>query len=52
MSSQLSAILQPYTNIKNINNNSWNDFDAKQYLYFSKNRINEIYEQVSAYRNI
>ncbi len=50
--SQVSIILQPYTNIRDLNNNNWNDFDAKQYLYFSKNRINEIYEQVSAYRNI
>ncbi|WP_163323720.1 hypothetical protein [Draconibacterium mangrovi] len=50
--SQLSDLLEPYTNIEDLNNNNWTDFDAKKYLYFSKNRINEIYEHVSAYRNI
>ncbi|WP_159520614.1 hypothetical protein [Sunxiuqinia indica] len=49
---QLSVLLEPYTNIANLNNNNWKNFEAKKYLYFSKNRINEIYEKVSAYRNI
>lgn len=50
--SQLSVLLEPYTNIEDLNNSNWKDFEAKKYLYFSNNRISEIYEQVLAYRNI
>jgi len=50
--SEISGILKPYTEIEKLSNANWQQFEAKNYLYFSRNRINEIYEATSEFRNI
>lgn len=49
---QLSLLLKLHTNIDELNNETWHDFDAKNYIYFSTNIISEIYNMTSEYRNI
>lgn len=48
----ISDLLNPHSKMENINNTNWEQFDAKKYLYFSKNKINKVYEETSNYRNI
>ncbi len=48
---QISNKIQPYTGISLLTNHNWKDFDAKQYLYFSDNRIHAVYNATSTYRN-
>lgn len=48
----VSKLLNPYSGIQSINNQNWRNFDAKTYLYFSDNKISEVYNAISEYRNI
>lgn len=49
---QISLLLETHTNIVELNNETWHNFDAKNYIYFSTNVISEIYNKTSEYRNI
>lgn len=48
---QVSELLEPYTNLENLDNENWTEFNAKNYIYFSTNHINTIYNDISNYRN-
>lgn len=48
---RVSELLKPHTNLDHINNANWTDFKAKEYIYFSENRINTIYNDISSFRN-
>ena len=49
--SQIAAILEPYTGMQMLANSNWRNFDAKTYIYFTKNTISEIYEATLTFRN-
>lgn len=49
---QISLLLKPYTDIDELNNETWHNFDAKKYIYYSANIISEIYNLTYKFRNI
>jgi hypothetical protein len=47
----VSELLKPYTGIDSINNKNNTSFDASKYLYFSENKMNDIYNETYEFRN-
>ena len=48
---QVSELLKTHSKLSSINNSNWDNFNAKEYIYFSENQISKIYNDISNVRN-